>query len=620
MNRLELVRTVIGIALALLLTNLRAQQQAPTARASENAVSDDKLVGLWTAEQWFGPYQRGPLLIEKTSAGWVADFGGRALPVRAKGTELSFELPNDEGSFHGRLERDRITGQWTSSRSRVNGFRYASPVRLSAQGAGHWHGVVVPRDDTFTLFLMVQKQADGTLGAFIRNPERNIGVFYDVTHLVRDGKTVQLAGHLRGQKAEQVLLEGSYDSENDVLSIAFPERGGTYDFRRDDENSNFYPRGKNPQRYAYRPPPGRDDSWATGTLEQAQIDQRAIEQFVQMVIDMPIESVHSLEVHGVLIARHGKLVLEEYFHGEHRDKLHETRSAAKSLTATLIGATIHSGAPLALSTPVYAAMNGGKAPFDLDPQKRTMTLEHLLMMRSGYFCDDTNPDAPGNEDTMLDQTDEPDFYRYTLRLPLDRQPGERSVYCSIDPNLALGVMSRATGESVLDAYDRLLGEPLQNSSYGWPLSPAGQPYGGGGVWVLPRDFMKLGQLMLQGGTWQGRRILDASFAESAQSPLHDLRGIKYGYLWWSIEYPYKSRTLRAYFAGGNGGQLVMVVPELDLVIATFGGNYADRVSFRLQQEFVPNYILPAVREPGDDPHAPVEPRQFETPYGRPPTK
>ena len=59
-----------------------------------------------------------------------------------------------------------------------------------------------------------------------------------------------------------------------------------------------------------------------------------------MIVDMPIESVHTPEIQGILIARHGKLVLEEYFHGEHRDKLHATRSAAKSLTATLIGAAI----------------------------------------------------------------------------------------------------------------------------------------------------------------------------------------------------------------------------------------------------------------------------------------
>src|SRR4029079_3761079 len=149
------------------------------------------------------------------------------------------------------------------------------------------------------------------------------------------------------------------------------------------------------------PPPAMDDGWPTASLEDVGISREGIEKFIQMVIDTPIDSVKAPEVHGVLIARHGKLVLEEYFHGENRDRMHDTRSAAKSMTATLVGAAIHAKAPLQWSTPVYAAMNGGQPPADLDPQKRTMTLEHLLMMRSGHFCDDTNPDAPGNEDAML---------------------------------------------------------------------------------------------------------------------------------------------------------------------------------------------------------------------------
>ncbi len=78
------------------------------------------------------------------------------------------------------------------------------------------------------------------------------------------------------------------------------------------------------------------------------------------------------------------------------------------------------------------------------------------------------------------------------------------------------------------------------------------------------------------------------------------------------------RAVRAFFAGGNGGQGVTVIPDLDLVIATFAGNYADRVGLRIQQDYVPNYILPAVREPGDDKSAPVIQRDFATPYGRPP--
>jgi CubicO group peptidase (beta-lactamase class C family) len=578
------------------------------------------LTGLWKAQQWFGPHARGALLLERAPSGWIADFAGHVVPVQARGNELSFALPDNAGTFQGRLDKNRITGQWTTSPSRVHGFRYASPVTLTSDGADRWRGVVTPRDDTFTLYLMVQKREDGTLGAFLRNPERNIGVVYNVSQLVLDGKAVRLMGRRMGQKSDQALFEGSYDSDNDLLSIPFPNRGGTYDFRREGDDSNFYPRGKKPQRYAYRAPPARDDGWPTGTLDQARIDRAAMEKFIQTLIDMPMESVHTLEVHGVLVARHGKLVLEEYFHGEHRDRLHDTRSAAKSLTATLIGAALHARAPLQLSTPVYAAMNGGKAPADLDPQKRAMTLEHLLTMRSGYFCDDTNPDAPGNEDTMQDQTEEPDFYRYTLRLPMDREPGSKSVYCSIDPNLALGVLNHTTGEPVLAVHDRLLGEPLRIGNYGWPINRADQPYGGGGVWVLPRDFLKLGQVMLNGGAWQGRRILDADFAKRAGSPLHDLRGIQYGYLWWNIEYPYKNRKVRAYFAGGNGGQLVMVIPELDLAIATYGGNYADRVSLALQQEYVPRYVLPAVRESGDDMNAPVQTPDFKTPYGRQPSQ
>jgi CubicO group peptidase (beta-lactamase class C family) len=303
-------------------------------------------------------------------------------------------------------------------------------------------------------------------------------------------------------------------------------------------------------------------------------------------------------------------------HGQNRDKLHDTRSAAKSLTATIVGAAIQSGAPLELSTPVYEVMNGGRFPEDLEPRKRAMTLEHLLTMSSGFFCDDTDPAAPGNEEAMLDQTDEPDYYRFTLKIPMASAPGEKAVYCSVNPNLALGVVSRAMEESPLDIFDRLIGRPMKIDRYGWVLDPAGNPYGGGSVQLLPRDFMKLGQLMLDGGEWQGRRILGRDFVSRASAPQYHLRNIYYGYLWWGIDFPYKDRTVYAFFAGGAGGQGVIVVRELDLVVAVFAGNYGSRdAAIHIQHELLPRYILPAVREPGDDMSAPVKEREFVTPYG-----
>ena len=105
---------------------------------------------------------------------------------------------------------------------------------------------------------------------------------------------------------------------------------------------------------------------------------------------------------------------------------------------------MHAGVPLKLSSPVYQVMNGGAFPPDLEPQKRAMTLEHLLTMSSGYFCDDTNEEAPGGEEIMINQTDEPDYYRFTLKVPMVTAPGENSVYCSASANLALGMVSWTT--------------------------------------------------------------------------------------------------------------------------------------------------------------------------------
>ena len=211
--------------------------------------------------------------------------------------------------------------------------------------------------------------------------------------LTRDGNAVKLIGK-RGGK-EQEVASGTYDAESDVITLSFPSRGGTYDFVRDGDDSEFYPRGKKPGRYTYRPPLALDDGWPVSTLDAADIDRAAMEKFVQSILDMPMDSQDAPQFHGVLIARHGKLVLEEYFHEQHRDKLHNTRSASKSLTALIVGAAMHAGVPLKLSSPVYQVMNGGTFPPDLEPQKRAMTLEHLLTMSAGYFCDDTERKCAG---------------------------------------------------------------------------------------------------------------------------------------------------------------------------------------------------------------------------------
>lgn len=535
------------------------------------AATGTDLAGVWEAKRRFGPDARGAIVVRHEGTAWTADFIGRVTPVHEERGLLTFSIP--EGSFRARLDTGGIVGHWTQMPGAI-----VTPVRLHADGAQRWSGEIRPLDNTFTLYMKVG--ADGSV--FLHNPERNATIFWGINRFVRDGRSVKLS------RDDKTVLEGTYDQENDTISIFIGGWGGTFDFKRLSDASAFYARGRKGETYHYRPPLARDDGWPVGTLASEHIDRAGIEGFIQSVIDLPTDSIHTPDIHAVLVARHGRLVLEEYFHGQDRDKLHDTRSAAKSVTSILFGA-----AGLDPSLPVYETL-GATAD---DPRKRAMKAEHLLTMTSGFYCDDNDDNAPGREDTMEEQKEEPDWYRFTLRLPMAYAPGTKAIYCSTNPNLLGAVIARRTGTPLPELFDRLVARPLQFGRYAFWLQPTGEPFMGGGMQILPRDFLKLGQLMLDGGTWHGRRIVSREFVARATSPLFPIgtHGRRYGYLWWAYDVPYRGRNLHAFFALGNGGQTVMTVPDLDLVVVFMGGNYGDApMLLSKTNPFVPESILPAV--------------------------
>jgi CubicO group peptidase (beta-lactamase class C family) len=535
------------------------------------------MTGLWAARRDFGPYVRGALEIEKAGAAWRAQIAGRTADVTRKGDVVTFELPNGEGSFRGAMRGEEIAGHWIQPAGGV-GWSFATPVTLVKQSPSRWRGMVTPIDMHMTFYLQVTPS-----GAFLRNPERNNGRFGNIERLDVDGTHARLVG-----KDGKPVYEGTWDAENGVMSFFIDNANGTYDFHRATpaEEAAFYPRGKNPAPWTYRKPLLRDDGWSVGSLEDAGIDRGGMAKMIDALATMPMESVHTPDVHAVLIARHGKLVLEEYFHGTSRDEPHDTRSAAKSLTSILAGA-----AKVPASTRVYAAMG---APAG-DPRKEALTLENLLMMASGLDCDDNDDNSPGREDTMQEQTAQPDWIRYTLDLKMIRDPGRKSVYCSCQPNLAGGVIQHESGRWLPDLFRDLVARPLRIERYGMNLTPTGDAYMGGGVRFLPRDFMKLAQLMIDGGAWHGRRIVSAEWEKRSTSPLTTIGTGPYGYLWWVADYPYKGRKVRAFYADGNGGQVAMGIPELDLVIAFWGGSYGDHGGVYARSVLVPEFILPAVQ-------------------------
>jgi CubicO group peptidase (beta-lactamase class C family) len=540
-------------------------------------------VGLWEAKRHFGPEVRGLLVLDHLAGNWRAAIAGRTAAARVARDTISFELPDSSGAFVGHFDatRHRIVGQWIQN-------RYAMPLTLATCGRDCYSANVSPLDDEYTFYMKVTRRPDGSLGAFLRNPERNLGRFLRVDHIEGDSSNLRLLDKKGALVLPGVVRDG-------VITAYIENRGGSYDFHRvpDGAFTYFYPRGHPTAAYAYAPPRAQNDGWAVATLSEVGISQPRISEFVRQLATNSVDSLGALYVHGLLIARHDKLVLEEYFYGENGEKPHDTRSAAKSVLSVMIGAAELKGARISPETRVYSVMRPNAT--NLDPRKQALTVENLLNMASGLDCDDNGEDRPGNEDNVTQQDTSADWYGMILGLNMIRNPGDTAVYCSINPHLAGGVLSRVTKRPLPDLMWDLLGEPLQMRNYYVWLSPLGDGYMGGGMRFRPRDFMKLGQLYLNGGSWKGKQIVSADWIKRSTVPRYAMTPrLKYGYLWWMIEYPYKGRTVHAFFASGNGGNEVVVIPALDMVVAVYGGNYNEAAGWSMVNDLIPRFVLPAI--------------------------
>jgi CubicO group peptidase (beta-lactamase class C family) len=560
--------------------------------------SDDppaSLTGLWGSERTLGPEVRGELTVIQQGSHGHAEIAGFEAPVRLGRGTLRFALPGDRGEFRGRVTRDAtaILGHWIQPGRMGDGVRYATPVELKAVRGDTWRGQVVPLDDRLSLYLVIRPRSDGSVGAFLRDPERNLGMDLPIEHVVCQGEVVRFVGRQEGED----LLVGRYDRQSDRLSVFFPFYRATLDFTRRgrDEAAGFYPRTPAAATDSYRPPLAEDDGWATASLTDVGLDPGPIRKLVHRILLTETKDVTTPCIQGLLIARHGKLVLEEYFYGFHKERPHDTRSAGKSLASTLIGIAIDRGAPFDVTTPVYALFPKYARFAHDEARKRKMTVEHLLTMTAGFDCDDNTDSSPGNEDRMQTQTEQPDWYKYTLDLPMAHDPGEEAVYCTAGINLLGGIIENTTGEWLPDFLYAQFARPLDIRHYHVNLTPLGTAYMGGGIQMRPRDFLKLGQLFLAGGRWNGRRVISQRWVERATRPhAHFGPDTEYGYAWWIKAFRAGGRTYRAFNAEGNGGQLVIVLPDLDLVVMFTGGNYGNFPTWsKFRDELVPEFIIPA---------------------------
>lgn len=559
----------------------------------QSTESSEPLLGLWGANRRLGPEVAGPLRLWQEGGVWWAEIAGYRVLVQAADGALDVELPGDRGAFRGRWQADkqRLSGHWIQPSGLVNAARYATPVDFEQIQPGVWQGDVQPLEDVLSLYLQFQQRDDGSIEVFLRNPERNIGIFFGTLSVERDGSLVRFLD----QKGV-VRLEGSYREETDQLSIFVPFYRATFDFSRRsrEQAAGFYPRSADENQYVHRQPLETGDGWSTASITDAGLDAEPLRALVQSVLDTKTKSVYAPYIQGLLMARSGKLILEEYFYGFHGDLPHDTRSAGKSITSALVGLAMEEGAPFDVTTPVFSLFT--EEPDNTDPRKADMTIEHLLTMTSGFDCDDNDSNTPGNEDRMQSQQEEPDWIRYTLNLPMVRVPGEQGVYCTAAMNLLGGVLARTRGAWLPQFFEERFARPLGIQQYHINLQPTGEAYWGGGIRLRPRDFLKLGQLYLDQGRWQDRQILSEDWTVRSTTPHASIyEPDDYGYAWWLKTYRFQDREVRSYYASGNGGQLLIVLPELDLVVLFMGGNYGNFGTWRkFRDDLVPQYVLPSL--------------------------
>jgi len=304
-----------------------------------------------------------------------------------------------------------------------------------------------------------------------------------------------------------------------------------------------------------------------------------------------IEGGEYVNIHSVLLIKDGVLVFEEYFEGNDRNTLHEIRSATKSIGSMLAGIAIDRGFLPSENEPVHVYFENDYAPsYGWTPQAKHVRLRHLMSMMSGYDCEDLTTNF-ACEDAMYD-TD--DWVKYALDLPFAHEPDSRWAYNSSSLILVGEAVARSSGLRLKEFADRYLFEPLGIKKFRWMMSPKGRAWIGGGARMVPREMAKIGLLMLDGGVWEGQRLLSGDWIEKSTHKQGEMvgAGVDYGYLWqrgWS--YLGKERVT-GYWASGNGGQYIIVLPDNGMVAVFTGGNFNSPLASQ-PFDLLVRYILPA---------------------------
>jgi CubicO group peptidase (beta-lactamase class C family) len=316
------------------------------------------------------------------------------------------------------------------------------------------------------------------------------------------------------------------------------------------------------QEYSGFEPTVINDDWLISSPEGEDIDRATLEKAFRLLHD----DNRFKMARSFLVVKNGKLIAEAYPHdAADRDKFANIQSCTKSFTSILLGIAIQNGVEISLSDKLYDIY---PELFDDDVLKRTITIEDALTMQAGLeFNNDKNT-------LQLYQTKE-NSAQFVLSFPLMHKPGTVMHYNDGAPHLVSKAIEIKTGMSEADYARENLFKPLNINDWQWESANDGTTYGAFSLYLKPRDFAKVGQLLLQNGVWNNKVIINPDYLKKATTHLVNSNNgsYPYGYYFWI------DKTHQGYYAHGHGGQILLVVPDKNLVLLYTAWPYTSAENF-----------------------------------------
>jgi CubicO group peptidase (beta-lactamase class C family) len=269
-----------------------------------------------------------------------------------------------------------------------------------------------------------------------------------------------------------------------------------------------------------------------------------------------VEQARALpNLHALIVARDGEVLAEHRLRGPGLDQPVNIKSASKTVLSALVGIAIDRGV-LTGTDQKIAPLLASDLPAGGDPRLQEIEVGHLLSMQAGLGR--TSGQYYGAWVTS------PNWVRHALARPFDDDPGGRMIYSTGTSHLMSAALTQAAGASTHALARDWLVEPLGVSIPPWLRDPQGIYFGGNDMMMSPRDLLRFGELYRLGGEIDGRRILPAAWIEESWTPRtrSPWSGHAYGYGWFTKDvggHP-------VHFAWGYGGQMLFVVPSLDLTV------------------------------------------------------